>query len=206
VKVNAITGLAAEAAIAERAGLAAICGGGDRAATAAAIARAREAGAEALLSFGIAGGLAPSLRPGSLVIADRVAEVAALPLDLPLAARRGTVLGAAVPVATALEKAALFARTGALCVDLESDLVARSGLPYAVLRAVADPASRELPPAALVGLRPDGSPDLAAVLRALARAPRQLPALLRLAWETRAALASLRRTLPRGRGRRLFGE
>jgi hypothetical protein len=204
MRVVAVTGLAAEAAIARRAGLAAVCGGGDRAATEAAIARAAADGAAALLSFGIAGALAPKLRPGTVVIADRVAGVAARPLPLAVAGLRGIVAGAAAPVASTRAKAALFAATGALAVDLETDLVARAGLPYGVLRVVADPAERDLPRAALVGLKPDGTPALAAVLGAVARAPWQIPALLRLAWETRAALSGLARALPAGAAERLL--
>src|SRR5690349_24700196 len=107
MKLVAVTGLAAEAAIARRAGLAAVCGGGDRAVTEAAIARAIADGAEALLSFGIAGALAPGLRSGTIVIADRVAGISARPLPLAVAGLRGTVAGAAAPVALASEKAAL---------------------------------------------------------------------------------------------------
>lgn len=203
MKLVAVTGLAAEASIARRAGLAAVCGGGDRSATEASIARAIAEGATALLSFGIAGALAPELRPGAVVIADRVAGVSARPLPLAVAGLRGTVAGAAMPVASAREKAALFAATGALTVDLETEIVARSGLPYAVLRAVADPAGRDLPRAALVGLKPDGTPALAAVLGEVIHAPRQIPALFRLARETRCALAALRRALPAGASARL---
>jgi adenosylhomocysteine nucleosidase len=194
----AVTGLKAEAAIAEGAGIASVCGGGDRAATRAALARAKEAGATGLLSFGIAGALAPDLVPGSIVVADRVVGATARPLVLPIEGRRGAVLGTDSPIATGTEKASRFAATGALCVDLESDLVAAAGLPYAVVRAIADPAHRDLPSAALVGLRPDGTPDLAAVLREVAHAPGQIPALIRLALETRAALGALRRAIPRG--------
>jgi hypothetical protein len=204
VKLVAVTGLEAEAAIARRAGLAAVCGGGDPAATAAAIARAVAEGAKALLSFGIAGALAPELRPGTLVVADRVVGVAARPLPLGVPALRGPVAGARAPVVRATEKAALFAATGGLVVDLETELVARAGLPYAVLRAVADPAESDLPPAALVGLKPDGTPALGAVLGSVLRAPSQIPALLRLARETRAALAALARALPAGGADRLL--
>jgi hypothetical protein len=202
----AVTGLAAEAAIARRAGVAAVCGGGDRAATEVAIGRAIANGATALLSFGIAGALAPGLRPGTIVIADRVAGIGAQPQPLAAGGLRGVVVGAAMPVANRREKSALFAATNALVVDLETDLVARAGLPYAVLRAVADPAERNLPRAALVGLKPDGTPALAAVMTEIARAPWQIPALMRLAWETRVALAALARALPAGASERLFGD
>jgi hypothetical protein len=60
-----------------------------------------------------------------------------------------------------------------------------------VLRAIADPASRELPPAALVPLDDDGKPALARVLASVMRRPQQLPTLLGVAREARQALAAL---------------
>jgi hypothetical protein len=56
-----------------------------------------------------------------------------------------------------------------------------------------------LPPAAVTGLRHDGTPDVLAVFRSVVRQPSQLPALARTALEARTAGAALRR------GRRLLG-
>jgi hypothetical protein len=87
--------------------------------------------------------------------------------------------------------------SGAVAVDMESHVAARLaahyGLPFAALRIIADPAERSLPAAALVGMRPDGSTDIAAVLRALGRRPSDLPALIRTALDARAAFAALHR-------------
>jgi hypothetical protein len=58
---------------------------------------------------------------------------------------------------------------------------------------VADPAERNIPAAALKGMRPDGSLNVGAVLGSLAQSPGQLPALLRVASDTRRALAALLR-------------
>ena len=70
---------------------------------------------------------------------------------------------------------------------------ARADIPFAVLRAIADPAERALPPAALIGLNAAGRPALGRVLLSLASQPGQLPALLQVARDTRRALAALRR-------------
>ncbi len=103
--------------------------------------------------------------------------------------------GVDLPLAGAAEKRALHARCGASLVDMESHIVARvaqrHGLPFAAIRVVADPAERQLPHAATVGMRPDGRVDVAAVLRSLARDPRQLPDLIRTARDARAAFAGL---------------
>jgi hypothetical protein len=152
-------------------------------------------GAERVLSFGLCGGLDPALAVGDLVIGEGVTGpegriagdrewtehlAAALP-----GAARCDIAGSAVMVGGAAEKAALRRATGAGAVDMESRQVALAaqarGLPFAILRAVSDPAGRTLPRAALAGFRADGEPDVLAVLAALAARPRDLPPLLRTA-------------------------
>ncbi len=200
--IGIVTGFGAEAAL--------LAGGPWRVAMAGgrperALALARTLAAEGcglLLSFGIAGGLDPALRPGALVVADGVfgpdgRHLAAAPTLFPdLTARRGPVAAAATVVADPAAKARLFAATGALAVDLESWGVAQAaeeaGLPFGVLRAVADPAPRALPPAAAEGLDDQGNVRLGAVLLSLVKDPRQLPGLVRVGLDTRAALAALK--------------
>src|SRR5208283_5936971 len=85
--------------------------------------------------------------------------------------------------------------TRALTADLESEIVARiasaRGIPFIVLRAIADTAWRDLPPAALVPLAADGTADLRRVFAALLLQPFQLAGLVGLARETRNALSAL---------------
>jgi adenosylhomocysteine nucleosidase len=211
----AVSGLAAEAKIARRAGLAAVAAGGDPARTRAALERLVAEGATALLSFGICGGLDPALAAGTLLLprivrAERGARfsvdaawhgrVAAGFAARGIGFRTGDLLGVAAIVATPAEKAALHGEWGAIAADLESHLVAevavRARRPFLVLRAVADPASRALPPAALLGLDAEGRPVLGAVLGSLLSRPRQLPALLAVALDARRALHALRRAAP----------
>ncbi len=103
----------------------------------------------------------------------------------------GALYGGGQIVATAAAKAALHARTGAVAVDLESAAVARAawqhGLPFAVLRAVCDPASRDLPNAALVALDSAGRIGAWRIGTAVLARPWQIPALIQLARD--AALA-----------------
>ena len=114
-------------------------------------------------------------------------------------AHRGTIIGGNTIIASAAEKATLYAETGALAVDMESHIAARvaarHGLPFAILRTISDTADHALPPAALVGMKPDGGVALGAVLASLARYPAQLPALIRTGRDAGAAFASLRRAL-----------
>ncbi len=55
---------------------------------------------------------------------------------------------------------------------------------------------RELPPAALIPLADDGTPNLARVLACVLRRPRQVSALIGLARETRIALSALAGAAP----------
>lgn len=114
-------------------------------------------------------------------------------------AHRGTIIGSDTIIASALEKAALYAKTGAVAVDMESHIAARvaerHNLPFAILRTISDTADHALPPAALVGMKADGGVALGAVLASLTRNPAQLPALIRTGRDAGAAFASLRRAV-----------
>jgi adenosylhomocysteine nucleosidase len=186
-----VVGLAAEARIAVRFGGLVHSGGGTPQGAELAAARLIGDGATALVSFGLAGGLDPALRPATVVIAsDVLSDGERWLVDRPLAARFGgvtghTMLAGSTVIAEASAKRALWAATGAHAVDLESGAVARVartyGLGFAVVRAICDPAERTLPPAALVALAPDGGISLLPVLQSVLRRPDQIPGLLGLA-------------------------
>lgn len=95
------------------------------------------------------------------------------------------------------DKRALNAATGATAVDMEShivaDLATRHGLPFAVVRAIADPVGSAIPRAALVGMRSDGTMNAIACLRSVVRDPSQVPALIRVGADTSRAMLQLRR-------------
>jgi len=181
------------------------CSGGIPAKARRLAAELLDAGAIGLVSFGIAGGLAPALRPGDLIIgtgvvsnghvldADRDWQFQLLE-RLP-AARSGLIQGETEIIATAERKAQLFAASGALAVDLESEAVAdachAAGKPFAVIRAVADPANRCLPSLALDALDADGRPLPMKVAAGLLRRPFELPGLIRVGLDSRAALSTL---------------
>ncbi len=195
-----VTGLMAEARLADPLGRARAAGGMPAGAAAAASALADE-GATALLSFGLAGGLSPSLAAGTLlipamIVTDKGRCETDAALNAWLGGTTGHVLAAGTQVAaTRAEKHALAQRTGAHAVDLESgavmDVARLRGLPFAALRVVCDPAGSDLPPAALVALGSSGRIGLLRVLASLMRQPGQFGALLRLSGQARLARATL---------------
>ena len=86
-----------------------------------------------------------------------------------------------------------------LAVDMESHVVAKvareHGLPFLVVRAVADTAAMTVPNAALAGVGPAGETRVFAVLERAAVVPGEWLTLLRLAGAHRKALGVLRRTV-----------
>lgn len=204
-----VCGLAAERRIARDAGFDAAIG-----VNANATARA-----DLLISFGIAGGLARDLQPGTVILSGEVVTEEGHYRTAPplaeaiggwaarLGAIEGTVYGSRTILTTGPAKAECRAKAGSpLAVDLESGALARvaaqRGIPFVILRAIADPAWRDLPAAALLPLV-EGRPDLPRVLASMMRQPGQIPALIGLARETRRALRAL--VVPARTLRRLIG-
>ena len=203
--VVAVTCLALEASIARGPGVSVLCmqTPGLGAALRTAIAR----GASGIISFGIAGGLAPDLVAGDWVVASGVrAGKHTIPTDrawsqslmdmLPNAVHADVVgWGALVP--SSEEKFRLYEETGAVAVDMESHIAAAIAaehhIPFTACRVIIDAAQRALPPAATLGLHLDGTPDMTAVIRSLWQNPGQIPALIRTAIDYRIAEHALRR-------------
>ena len=151
----------------------------------------------AILSFGICGALDPGLKVGDLVIGSAVNGLQTDPewttrlaACLP-AARVGGFAAGDEMVADASAKAALRVQSGAMAVDMESHVVAAVGIPFAILRVVSDLADQSLPPAARVGLKADGRPDISAVLKSLLADPGQARALIRTARDVETAYRAL---------------
>ena len=201
-RVGFVVGLAAEARLLRPLPCPVAIGGGTPAGARAAAERLVAEGATALVSFGLAGGLDPALPAGALLVPFAVvADGAWLAADLTLATALGgpttrqALVSVAAIVASATAKARLWHETGAAAVDLESGMVAEvareRALPFAVLRAICDPGTQGLPPAALTAMDAEGRIGMGRVLAALARHPGQLAALLALARDAAAARRAL---------------
>jgi adenosylhomocysteine nucleosidase len=197
-----VVGFAAEARVARLFGWQVAIGGGTTAGAALAARLLIEAGAVGIVSFGLAGGLDPSLPAGTLVVAEAVVANGRIwQADPTLSDRLGGItghlcLGLDRVVASADEKRHLNRETGAALVDMESGAVAavaaEAGVPFAVLRAICDPAHRALPPAALVALDAAGRLAAAQLAMSILASPGQLGALLGLARDAAVARRALR--------------
>jgi adenosylhomocysteine nucleosidase len=207
--VGIVTGLTAEAKIAHALGVPVKAGGGTPWGAEVAAERLVAEGATSLISFGLAGGLDPDFRPGMIIVPLAVVEAGRI---RPTNARLGMALGGvsagmlaaeAEIVVTAAEKYALGRSTLCGAVDLESGAVARvaerHGIPFAVLRAICDPADRDLPPAALAALNEKGAIAIARVALSILRHPGQIPDLIALGRDAaRARKALIRRVFELG--------
>ena len=167
-----------------------------------------DAGARALLSWGVAGGLDPALPagalflPGEVISADGVVYQTAREWRETLATTvaschpvtGGRLLTSRRPLGSAADKSIAFSETGAAAVDMESAAVAEvaraQGLPFLAVRAIVDTANEPLPMAAIAAAS-EGSVTLSRLLGAVARTPADLPGLIRLMWRYRAASRSL---------------
>lgn len=195
-----ITGLIREAELAQVLGLA-MAGGGTPGGAEAAAEILVSKGATALLSFGLAGGLDPKLPPGTIVVPYYVLENGmSYATDPALSAWAGGPTNPSICagnhiVGSALEKQALFQALDAAAIDLESGatarVAARHAIPFAVLRAICDPATRDLPPAALVALDTVGAVKFWRILASLLRHPGQIPDLIATAQDAGRARAAL---------------
>jgi len=167
-----------------------------------------ERGAGALLSWGLAGGLDPSLVAGDLVLPCAVrsppgARFAVSPewharlaaaLCSGLRVSQGDLLTNLVAIDSSAVKAQTFRATNAVAVDMESfaiaEVAATRRLPFAAVRVIVDTAADTLP-RAVAAASQSGRVDIARLLWELLRAPADLGALLRLAARYRAAMRAL---------------
>ena len=152
-------------------------------------------GVQGLLSWGIAGALAPGLKTGDLIRPAVVSGPDGARWDVVLAPGDGVLAGHDRLVRHVEAKAGLRAATGAVAVDMESHRVAHvaaeAGIPFGVIRAISDPADRELPQLAENALTEEGRPRIGAVLLGLARRPLEMGSLIRAGQDSRAALRVL---------------
>ena len=170
-------------------------------------------GVAALGCFGVSGGLDPELGVGDLVFSDAVFvegddgvslvwERGGCDSDVAfnfqaangLTVSWGPIVTVQKPVFNAAGKRALFDRTGALAVDMETAAVARaasrSGLPFFAIRTICDSADVTIPESIYQCIDQQGRPRVSHLFGLIIRKPLLISHLLRMKRDFRAALVS----------------
>lgn len=167
------------------------------------------AGAGALVSWGMAGGLDPALVAGTVFLPvevvstegdvvttdprwrERLSE--AIQARAPVA--HGRLLTSRKAIGSQADKANLFRQTGAAAVDMESLAIAQIArahqIPFIAVRVIVDSAEDALPRAVTAAADAEGHLQVWRLMGELVRAPAELAPLLRLAQRYRAANRSL---------------
>ncbi len=169
-----------------------------------------EAGASALVSWGMAGGLDPALAAGTLCLPGVVLAPGGGSLVTDLHWREiltaaigprcrvvaGTLLTSEVALDDPAGKAAAFRGSGAVAVDMESsaigEVAAARKLPFVVVRAILDTAADALPAVVLgAGAGAEGHVSWPRLVLGLLEAPGDLGAVIRLGQRYRRARQAL---------------
>jgi hypothetical protein len=186
--------------------------------------RLQAAGVLGLVSFGLAIGLAPIVRPGDVIIAESVvlpgggtvathagwrAELERWLTGGALNVRTARIAGGDEPPLSASAKRRAFQTTFAAAMDTESHAVAEvaaaAGLPLLVVRAVSEPAEAMRPAIAFAATNADGHTRSFAIMGHLAKRPWEIPAAWRFSKNGRMALEALRQVAAVGPGPFAFG-
>ena len=173
-------------------------------------------GAEAILSFGLAGGLDPSIPPGALIVPEGVLLPESDGLKVLETDRRwrnrlvnllssgsevreNPLLCSFEPVLGVADKAKLHQDSEAGAVDMESALIARAAanrsVPFLALRAVSDCAATAIPAAAASAMTQGGRLNIWPIIVALATGQLNLLDLLHVGRQSQLAGGNLSRAV-----------
>lgn len=157
-----------------------------------------EKGATKLMSWGCAAALSPDLKMGDLVLAESLIssdgqeisvnatwhQHAKKVLGSEIIAYKGALIASEKIVSSAQEKQAIFEKTGAIALDMESGAIAKVAthyaLPFLVIRAIADPASMDLPNALENALNEKGEVAITRILKSIVLNPKEIPHLIQV--------------------------
>jgi adenosylhomocysteine nucleosidase len=168
-----------------------------------------EHGATALVSWGTAGGLIPELSPGCLVLPRTVLTVGRSVHSVDLLWHEhlwgrlkekvnlhvGPLAESTAVLVSRKDKEALFSRTNAIAVDMESAAVAavakHARVPFIAIRAISDTIDASLPLTALKAFDKFGRLDRWKLLRGLMQHPLDIMPWMRLSRQLHSALSTL---------------
>lgn len=168
-----------------------------------------ELNVDALISWGLAGSIDMSLKPGDLLLAGSViTNDRSWPTNLNWLSKiqmqsaqplinsiRGDIASVSDICASILDKKNLSLKSGAIAVDMESAAIAElantNNLDFLIIRAIADDADTSIPEAVLKHTNNLGQPEPLAFLFSCLKKPGQIKELLKLAKCYKQALNTL---------------
>lgn len=172
-------------------------------------------GANRLISWGCAAGLNPMLRAGDLVLADTVMDIEHVKIAIDAdwcahskqilakvcAVHTGCLLTTPHLVALSKDKKQLHLKTGAVALDMESVAIAKvaeqHGLAFLAIRVIADSVDTSLPRAIGQALNEQGDVVMKTLLLSVAKNPAEIPRLITLGMNFRAAKTTLKQVAAR---------
>ncbi|AEG01842.1 hopanoid-associated phosphorylase [Methylomonas methanica] len=166
-------------------------------------------GAQCLISWGCAAGLAADVKPGELLLPSQIDSgaqqfdtdsqwSASLCETLPNSIRihTGKLYSSDRLISSSQEKQRIHQQTGATALDMESAAIAevalRANLPFMAVRSIADPVGQTLPNAVIQALNNQGLVELPKLLRYLFWHPVEIKALIQLGLHFHAAQKTLK--------------
>jgi len=167
-------------------------------------------GATRLISWGCAGALSESLKPGDLILADKLIDAGNVEMAVNadwhsytinslanfVVVHSGRLAESTSIVSSSTEKKQLHSTTGAVALDMESVAIAKIArqyeLPFLAIRAIADPVNMDLPLAINYSLNDRGEIVLGKLLLFLVLHPAELPGLIKLGLHFNAARNTLK--------------
>jgi len=167
-------------------------------------------GATRLISWGCAAALAASLKPGDLILADKLIDAENNKMDINadwhsyshsilskfIDVTCGCLAESISIVSTSTDKKQLHSLTGAVALDMESIAIAKIAkqytLPFLVIRVIVDPVEMSLPLAINHSLNNRGEIELKKLLVFLFLHPAELPGLIKLGLNFNAAKKTLK--------------
>jgi len=168
-------------------------------------------------NIGVSGGLASDLKPGTVILGDRIlnnenhdtsyrdvytpsapllAFLESILKENNVPYKSGPLLCTLQPVDSPDDKSAAYLKTGALAVDMESvgaaEAARQAGLPFFCIRVVCDPAGRRLEKKLFAGVDSRGNSRPMRLINPLIRRPWLLAYLFMMAQDFSQALTGMR--------------
>ena len=167
-------------------------------------------GATRLISWGCAGALSALLRPGDLILPDKLIDAGKVEMVVNsdwlgytknnlanhVAVYSGSLAESISIVSSSKDKKQVHSVTGAIALDMESLAIAKVAgqyaLPFLAIRAIVDPVNMDLPLAISYSLNDRGEVELGRLLFFLFLHPAELPGLIKLGLHFNAAKKTLK--------------